>query len=206
MKTPLHYQLSEYDCGPTSLLNAVSYLFNREDIPPEIIRNIMLYCLDCYSKEGVPGKSGTSCAAMIFLSNWLNGFGSTGHLPISCQYLSGQAVYIGTDSLINDALCRRGAAVVRLFLDEWHYVLMTGTCGENILLFDPYFDNDGYSRPDIIIDNEHPFKYNRIVPASYFNKEELELYSLGPADTREAVIIFNDKTKLTADKTIEYFI
>ena len=28
--------------------NAISYLF-QEEIPPEILRNIMLYCLDCYS-------------------------------------------------------------------------------------------------------------------------------------------------------------
>ena len=26
MKTPLRYQVTEYDCGPTSLLNAVSFL------------------------------------------------------------------------------------------------------------------------------------------------------------------------------------
>lgn len=48
MKNPLHDQLSEYDCGPTSMLNAMSYRFQREDLPPEIIRNIMLDCLDCY--------------------------------------------------------------------------------------------------------------------------------------------------------------
>ena len=35
MKVPLRYQMTEYDCGPTSLLNAVSYLFEREEIPPE---------------------------------------------------------------------------------------------------------------------------------------------------------------------------
>lgn len=75
MKNPLHYQLSEYDCGPTAMLDAISYLFDREEILPEIIRNVMLYCLDCYGSEGIPGKSGTSRAAMMFLSNWLNGFG-----------------------------------------------------------------------------------------------------------------------------------
>ena len=37
MKNPLHYQISECDCGPISMLNAVSYLFEREEIPPEII-------------------------------------------------------------------------------------------------------------------------------------------------------------------------
>lgn len=34
MKNPLHYQLSEYDCGPTSMMNALAYLFEREEIPP----------------------------------------------------------------------------------------------------------------------------------------------------------------------------
>ena len=43
MKNPLHYQLSEYDCGPTAMLDAISYLFDREEILPEIIRNVMLY-------------------------------------------------------------------------------------------------------------------------------------------------------------------
>ena len=56
MKNPLHYQISEYDCGPTSMLNAIIYLFDRDEIPPEVIRNTMLYCLDCYSKEGIPGN------------------------------------------------------------------------------------------------------------------------------------------------------
>lgn len=41
MKNPLHYQLSEYDCGPTAMLDAISYLFDREEILPEIIRNVM---------------------------------------------------------------------------------------------------------------------------------------------------------------------
>ena len=58
MKNPLHYQLSEYDCGPTSMMNALAYLFEREEIPPEAVRNTMLYCLDCHSKEGIPGKRG----------------------------------------------------------------------------------------------------------------------------------------------------
>lgn len=30
MKSPLRYQISDYDCGPTSMLNAVSFLFERE--------------------------------------------------------------------------------------------------------------------------------------------------------------------------------
>ena len=95
MKNPLRYQVSEYDCGPTSMLNAISYLFEREEIQPEILRNIMIYSLDCYGKGGVPGKNGTSRMAMMFLSRWLSGVGEAGLLPIESQYLSGKAVYLG---------------------------------------------------------------------------------------------------------------
>ena len=98
MKNPLHYQFSEYDCGPTSMQNAISFLFEREEIPPEVLRNIMLYCLDCYSKEGIPGKRGISRAAMMFLSNWLNEFGNLGMMTVSSEYLSGDQVYIGPGS------------------------------------------------------------------------------------------------------------
>ena len=31
MKNPLHYQFSEYDCGPTTMQNAISFLFEREE-------------------------------------------------------------------------------------------------------------------------------------------------------------------------------
>lgn len=206
MKNPLHYQLSEYDCGPTSMLNAVSYLFERETIPPELIRNIMLYCLDCYGSEGALGKSGTSCTAMMFLSNWLQGFGTAGHLSVSSSYLSGKNVFIGDESLINDALRRGGVVVVRLFYDVAHYVLLTGEQSGSILMFDPYYETEPFSEADVLVTQEHPFSYNRVVPFSYFNKETQELYALGDIEGREAVLMFNEHTKLTADKTIEYFI
>ncbi len=206
MKNPLRYQISEYDCGPTSMLNAVSYLFEREEIPPEVIRNIMLYCLDCYNAEGVPGKCGTSTAAMMFLSNWLCGFGKIGRLDISSRYLSGKNVYLGQNSLINDALRRGGAAVVRLYYDVEHYVLFTGIQGDKILMFDPYYWEEPYEQKDILMVKDHPCAYNRIVPETYFNRQSKEIYALGPYEGREAVLLFNEKTKMTAEKTIEYFI
>lgn len=206
MKIPLRYQISEYDCGPTSMLNAVSYLFEREEIPPEVIRNIMLYCLDCYNAEGVPGKCGTSMAAMMFLSNWLCGFGKIGRLDISSKHLSGDRVFLGAGSEINDALRRGGAAVVRLYYDVEHYVLLTGEKDGNMLMFDPYYWETPFEEPDIYMVEDHPYTYNRIVPQRYFNRESKETYALGPYEGREAVLLFNRKTELTAEKTIEYFI
>ena len=206
MKNPLHYQLSEYDCGPTAMLNAVSFLFKREEISPVIIRNIMLYCLDSYNGEGIMGKSGTSSAAMMFLSNWLNGYGKIGQLPISSRYLSGKSVRIGKESLINDALCRGGAVVIRVLYDCGHYVLLTGVRKDKILMFDPYYSENALDLPGIIRVDDQPFRYNRIVDEKCFNRESTELYALGPVDDREAVIIFNERTRKTEEETIEYFI
>lgn len=206
MKNPLHYQLTEYDCGPTSMLNAISYLFEREEIVPEVVRNIMLYCLDCASAEGLPGMSGTSRAAMMFLSNWLDGLGRTGRMSISSRYLSGARVCVSSEGAICDALRCGGVAVVRLFDETEHYVLFTGVAGDCIQLFDPYYQVEPFREPDIQIVNDHPFAYNRIVPFRYFNRDTYETYALGKRDTREAVLLFNGRTTLTDENTIEYFI
>lgn len=52
MKNLLIYQSTEYDCGPTTLTNAIRYLFDREEIYPDIVKYIMLYCLDSYNEAG----------------------------------------------------------------------------------------------------------------------------------------------------------
>lgn len=129
MDNPLRYQMTEYDCGPTSMLNAVSYLFRRD-----------------------------------------------------------------------------GAAVVRLDLEGWHYVLLTRIEGGDVYLFDPYYHEGPFDNAALRVTDEHPCSYNRIVPVHYFEREEISVYSLGPFDTREAILLFNTDTELTEDKTVEYFI
>ena len=206
MKIPLRYQITEYDCGPTSVLNGLSFLFEREEIPPEVVRNIMLYCLDGFGADGFPGKSGTSYTAMTFLSHWLNGFGETGRLSISSSYLSGAEVHFGPTSRLRDALREGGAAVVRLDLEGWHYVLLTGIGDdEEVYLFDPYLP-DGPLPEDVRIVEDHPTEYNRIVPAGVMVLEEKRPYAFGPVGTREAVLLFNARTAQTADNTVEYII
>ena len=212
MKNPLHYQLTEYDCGPTSMLDAVSFLFEREEIPAEIIRETMLYCMDCHGSDGLCGTKGTSCTAMMFLANWYSNFGVNGQMPIATRYERGPQVYIDTEddraasdrasaqgreipagaSLIRRALSEGSAVVVRLLLDEAHYVLLTGIDGDDVYMFDPYYQDGPLDfAPDIRFVDDHPFSYNRIVPAKYLNAEGETIYSLGPKATREAIIITN---------------
>lgn len=206
MKTPLRYQVSEYDCGPTALLNAVSVIFEREQIPPELIRNVMLYSLDSYGVDGTFGKSGTSHTAMMFLSHWLDNFGSVGRLPVQTRYLRGGAVRLGAAGELSDALRRGGAAVVRVWFDEDHYVTLTGEREGGVRLFDPYYHEGGFDEKAVRIVTDRPFDHNRVVPPWVLDRETPEIYALGPVEQREAVLIFNTETMLTAENTIEYFI
>ena len=185
MKIPLHYQVSNYDCGPISLVNALCVLFEREDIPPELIRNIMLYCLDCYNLQGEEGRSGTSRLAMMYLSNWMDGYGKTGRLPIASEYVTGRDVFIGPGSKINQAL----------------------QCNGVVWAFDPYMSTELFeNHPEIGLELD-PWHYNRTIPDSAFDSEEEQLYALGPKDLLEAVIIYNEKTRKQAVvEQIEYYI
>ena len=96
--------------------------------------------------------------------------------------------------------------MVRLFLDEWHYVTLTGIQDDKIKMFDPYYWTEPYEEKDIEIHMDHPMEYNRVVPERYFNQDEEKLYALGPVAGREAVLLSNRETLLTPEKTIEYFI
>ena len=205
MKNPLRYQITEYDCGPTSLLNGLSYLFQREEIAPEAVRSVMLFCLDSFGADGDPGKNGTSHTAMQFLSHWLDGFGQTGRMALSSAYLSGRDVNLSQNGRLADALRRGGAAVVRTDLDGWHYILLTGLGEDCVLAFDPYRE-EGDVSPGVTQVGDRPGEYNRIIPIARMDSEELRPYAFGPAESREAVLLFNGRTVLTAEDTVEYMI
>lgn len=82
MKNLLNYQSTEFDCGPVSLLNAFRYLFEREELPPDLAKFIMLYCNDAHNPKGEIGKHGTSCAAMRFMASFLNDYSMGRNFPI----------------------------------------------------------------------------------------------------------------------------
>ena len=117
MKNLLIYQSTEYDCGPTTLTNAIRYLFDREEIYPDIVKYIMLYCLDSYNEAGEVGKRGTSASAMMFLSNWLTQFGQVKNFPISCNFLAKDEVVLSENSRIVGALQQGGAVLLRVYLE-----------------------------------------------------------------------------------------
>ena len=206
MKNPLSYQITEYDCGPTTVMNAVSFLFKREEIRPDVIKHIMLYTLDSYNKKGESGKSGTSVMAMRFLCEWLNQYGKATKFPIHCEALRQEDVFVAQNSRLVTGLQQNGTAIVRLKYGCWHYVLLTAADSGSICLFDPYFRKKPFHIPGVEMIADKPASMNRRVDWSILNSESKSPYALGPKATREAVLFFNDKTRKTPQRTIEYFI
>jgi hypothetical protein len=194
MKTPLSYQVSEFDCGPTSLLNAVNFLFNREQIYPDLIKYIQLYCMDGFNDGGEIGKGGTSRMAMKFLTSWLNQYRCVRKLPIYCEMLKSQEVFLGPDSRIVRCLTHGGCAIVRVDLGGGHYVLLTGIEGDWACLFDPYYRDKPFRGTGIVPVDGDPFHMNRKVSFDIMNNESKRYYALGKQEKRECVLLYNTKT------------
>lgn len=198
MKNLLNYQTSEYDCGPVSILNGIRYLFEREEIYPDIVKFIMLYCMDTYNEHGELCKRGTSAAAVHYMSNWLNHFSETRNFPIHCDYIKKEEVVIAPGTEIWSALKNGGAVVLRLSLDCWHYVLLTGLDGEDrVLLFDPYYEeiddpelDDEYKTEEIEFLHHMPKRANRSISVCRLNRTALDYYQMGEFSNREALIMY----------------
>ena len=209
MQNILYYQTSEFDCGPTTLCNALRFLYEREQITPELLKHIFLYTLDAYNEAGESGKSGTSKMAMQFLSSWFNQYGKNKNFPIYSEFIENEQVYIGQNSRIVNCLQQKGVVVARVILGgDAHYVLLTGIKDSYISLFDPYeiSENQVISIANSIIVTDQPKKMNRLVTPEVMNKESNESYSLGNYTVREAMLIYNTEKRKTPDNTIEYMI
>ncbi|MDY5219371.1 MAG: peptidase C39 [Eubacteriales bacterium] len=213
MKNVLNDQSSEYDCGPTSLVNALRYLFERCEIHPELIKAISLYTLDTYNEQGESGRRGTSRTAMQFLASWFNRYGESRKFPISAAFHENERVVVSPNSSITGCLQQGGAAVVRCLLDgDPHYVLLTRALGDEIGLFDPYavhpedFPGEKLLAEGVRIVDDQPCVMNRIVKMDVLNSQGEGNYAMGRFCDREAMLLFNKRTRRTECNAVEYMI
>lgn len=196
MKNLLCYQSTEYDCGPVSLINGVRYLFDREEIAPDIVKFVMLYCMDTYNEAGELCKHGTSSAAMNFIASWLNDLNRVRNFPIHCEFLTGEDVVVEPDGHIYQAIAEGACVVLHVFLEVGHYVLLTGVEEDRALLFDPYYEEEGtpefdaeYYTDGITFIKDQPKRANRAVSLSRLNHFSKGYYELGGFPCRQALIL-----------------
>ena len=188
MKTPLRLQMTEYDCGTVSLLNAFSCLFEREEIPALLVKKIFQYTLDASDELGNVGQGGTSCEAVGRLSAWITRYANSHNFDVICQHLRGEAV---TLSAMLECLEADGVVFVRCWQRCQHYVIITKIKDDQAYIFDSYYlpkdyyDND----PQVKIVLNQPFSYNRVVSLERMFGESEEDFSLGVIPERECVLI-----------------
>ena len=186
MKTPLRYQITEFDCGSVSLINCINYLFHRKEIPAELVKAISSYTLDCYDEHGNLGEKGTSREAVQYLSRWITNFSQTKDFGVVCEYLSGDAV---TVEKIKSCIKGGGCVNFRTYQSCEHYVTITDIDKDYVYIFDPYYNTESYYSSNPAIDYvDEPFKCNRRVKMERFlDKHEYE-FALGPIEKRECVL------------------
>ena len=194
MPIPLSYQISEYDCGPVSLINALNILFDRKTISPCIIKTIYQYTLDCVDTCGRMGRKGTSPQAIQFVADWLNHYARCCNFPIQCRSLTPEEIAFTPDSPLVKALESGCVAVIRCRLEVPHYVLATGVQDGWVQLWDPYHLEVTIHKNTIHQVDDHPYRYNRLVRFDQANGTGKGYYSLGAPALREATLFCNTQT------------
>ncbi len=190
MKVPLRYQMTTYDCGPTTLLNAFSYLYEMEEIPAIIMEAVWRYTLDCFNSKGDWGEGGTSRSAMRLFATWLKEYAKSQANSIKVEYLEKEEI---TYHKFVQFLQKKGVVVVRCYQSNEHYVLITKFLDPYFYLFDPYYVDKANIGKDasIVFDWDHPFEYNRMIHQSRLFSETKDDFSLGPIIHRESILIMN---------------
>ncbi|MBR1820618.1 MAG: peptidase C39 [Clostridia bacterium] len=192
MKNSLIYQSSDFDCGPTSVTNAMRYLFERSEIPPAVLKHIWAMGIDTFSVNGEPGKEGTSKASMRYMAAWFECFAEKCHFPIKSTFLDMEFAAAGAGSLTWRCLERGGCAVVRCSLNgDGHYVLLTKILSDGTVgLFDPYDEVPDKGDPDRRYIYDQPKRMNRAVRVDILNQQDASDYAMGPLEKREVLLFW----------------
>lgn len=188
MKTPLRFQITEFDCGTVSLQNAFSYLFERNEIPAELIKAIHKYTLDCYDEFGNLGQGGTSREAVNKLTHWITRYANSKNFNVVCERLEKEEI---TLEKLKKCLVNNGCIFVRCWQLCEHYVIITKIDIKYAYIFDPYYlDKNEYDDDsDVKIILNKPFSHNRKVSLKRLFSETKKDFSLGIVENRECVLI-----------------
>ena len=189
MKVPLRYQNTEYDCGTTSFVNALAYLYDREDIPVELLKAIYKFTLDVEDKYGVEGKGGTSKNNAELLSKYFVKYANNNEkFDIHCEVSYGKDV---TLERMRNSLENNGVIIARCWQDTEHYVLITKIDENFAYIFDPYYLKEDYyvNDEDVAIILHESFNHNRVVKIERLFDESLNDFSLLEADKRSVILI-----------------
>ena len=197
MYSPLQYQISEYDCVPTAFINAVSYLFERNEIPPMVIRHIYLYSLDTVGRKARQGSAGTSTYAVRLLGNWLNSY-KLKNFSVTTEFLEGSEVHLKQGNRILPCLEEGGVALCNILLSrrQEHYLMLIKIEDSWVYCFDPYFRImlHGLRKNVCLMDNTDNRSPNLKIKIEWLEQDgDKTRFCLGPTQMRECLLIWRTR-------------
>lgn len=162
MKTPLRYQVTENDSAPIAIINALSTLFDREELDSSVIEGI--YSL---SYKFLVSKGQSLVRGVKHISDFLQDeMGKTG---LNVNYLSSHEVFLGPGCSLYRTLLNGGKAVAKVFEDySSRYITITSLSNDYLYFFDPLY---GIELPEGVEKVEDmPFSANGRIKMSYLSE------------------------------------
>lgn len=193
MKTPMRYQVSIFDCVPTCFINALTFLFHREEIPPTVIHHVHLYGYDLVGKNNKLG-CGTTSFSVQLIAQWLESY-RTDKFRIEYEFLEEDEVHLGKENDIDECIKDGGVVLCRVRMNWfWHYVLAIGTDKKRLFFFDPLLRKNqikGYSGRVEVLDSDG-FEPNLAIKRSWLDQkcDKKSRFCFGPIDEREALLLW----------------
>ena len=180
------FQNTEYDCAEASFVNALNYLFEREEIPVQFLKTINKYTLDVEGDDHVVGQGGTSRNAIRRIMRAFSKYGD--ELGLRCEILSGEGV---TLDIMRDCLKCGGVIVARCYQKDEHYILITKIDDNFAYVFDPYYLKKEYYVKDeqVAVVLDEMFTHNRLVKIERLMGGSHADFSLMEPEKREVVLI-----------------
>ena len=197
MKTPLNYQVTSKDNSNAALEDSLMFLFEREEMPLEILKALYVYSVECYNDKTEYNTAEYGKQYMATMSRYISDVLKNKNLNFNCVHSKGESV---TLSSILYCLKNYGCACVKVWKDnEPHYVTVTALDSSSVYLFDPYYEYASFYKAN---DNvkailDMPFNYNRKVKLEHFVRSRQDDYCMGAPANREAVMFVK---KITAQE------
>lgn len=130
-------QIFQYDWGTTSFVNALAYLYNREDAPVELLKAIHKFTLDVDGSDGIEVKGGTSRKHAELLAKYFVEYANNSkQFDIKCKILYGDDT---TLEKMKNSLNDKGIIIARCWQDTERYALITKIDDNFVYLFDSYY-------------------------------------------------------------------
>ncbi|MDD2898363.1 MAG: hypothetical protein PHI31_06585 [Desulfuromonadaceae bacterium] len=115
MRVPFRQQATGYDCAPTSLINALCYLFKRAQLPPYVVHRVYKDSLDHAAARG------TSSQAIMEMGHWLSCYREKrfDKFAVESSYIYGSEVHLRPTSEIVTCLGDGGAALICVHVSRY---------------------------------------------------------------------------------------